>query len=64
VRHWIFRAKTHDHVYISNFLFLARFALRVGASRSKFKVNFPATTGNEDFERYYRAQYVDTNNNF
>ncbi|XP_061188185.1 microsomal glutathione S-transferase 2-like [Saccostrea echinata] len=35
---------------------LSRFARRVGAARGKFKVNFPATTGNEDFERYYRAQ--------
>ncbi|XP_048774162.1 microsomal glutathione S-transferase 2-like [Ostrea edulis] len=35
---------------------LIRFARRVGAARGKFKVEFPATTGNEDFERYYRAQ--------
>ncbi|XP_011431267.3 microsomal glutathione S-transferase 2 [Magallana gigas] len=35
---------------------LAKFARRVGAARGKFKVNYPAISGNEEFERYYRAQ--------
>lgn len=29
---------------------------RVGAARSKYGVSAPATTGNEDFERVFRAQ--------
>ena len=32
------------------------FALAVGRARYKFGVKAPATTGNVDFERYYRAQ--------
>jgi glutathione S-transferase len=32
------------------------FALAVGRARYRFGVKAPATTGNIDFERYYRAQ--------
>ena len=32
------------------------FALAVGRARYRFGVKAPATTGNVDFERYYRAQ--------
>lgn len=32
------------------------FAMAVGRARYRFEVKAPATTGNVDFERYYRAQ--------
>ncbi|NDB25983.1 MAG: hypothetical protein EB021_11190, partial [Gammaproteobacteria bacterium] len=32
------------------------FALAVGRARYRFGVKAPATSGNVDFERYYRAQ--------
>lgn len=32
------------------------FAMAVGRARYRFGVKAPATTGNVDFERYYRAQ--------
>jgi len=31
------------------------FSLQVGQARGRFEVPAPATTGNEDFERYFRA---------
>ena len=31
------------------------FSMQVGTARSRFGVKAPATTGNEEFERYYRA---------
>jgi len=33
------------------------FGMKVGASRGKFGIKAPATTGNEIFERYYRVHY-------
>lgn len=32
------------------------FAMAVGRARYRYGVKAPATTGNEDFERYYRVQ--------
>ncbi len=32
------------------------FGFRVGGARAKYGVKAPATTGNEDFERYFRVQ--------
>ncbi|MEI7669847.1 MAG: MAPEG family protein [Pseudomonadota bacterium] len=29
---------------------------KVGMARGKYKIDAPATTGNQDFERYYRVQ--------
>ena len=31
------------------------FSLQVGSARGRFGIKAPATTGNEEFERYYRA---------
>jgi glutathione S-transferase len=33
------------------------FGMKVGASREKYGVNAPATTGHDMFERYYRVHY-------
>ena len=30
--------------------------MAVGKARRKHKIDYPAITGNEEFERYYRAQ--------
>jgi len=35
----------------------AYFGIRVGGARGKFGVNAPATSGHEEFDRYYRVHY-------
>ncbi len=35
---------------------LFAFSLAVGMARGRYKIPAPATTGNADFERYYRVQ--------
>jgi glutathione S-transferase len=48
----------HAHVAVVTLLALLAYfwmSLRVGQGRSKHGVSAPATTGNEDFERLFRA---------
>ena len=48
----------HDYTAIVTLVAVALysiFATRVAAARGKFGVKLPATTGNPDFERVYRA---------
>lgn len=35
----------------------AYFGIRVGGARGKFGVDAPATSGHEEFDRYYRVHY-------